>query len=306
MIVERKSGSLVVITAESCAMGHRAGDDVLSFGELLVLGDEPLRARHRGSPFPSRACPRLSLMRAASSLPARRRASRRPCARSPAFRLGLAPRAPAPSLALARSASTFAASRARSPSRCACSLRFARRRSAPRCVAARACFCPARAASLRPSCACSASFVAWTTCSSACALGFAARRARPPDARPSSVSGCGVRRSVQSRLPQVATGATGAMRAPVQRCGATGAIDRSAAAPAVPALAARCGSSRAPPAAGCSAVTGVVNAGGGGGRAATARGRNGSTRPGRFGVTPGESRRTMCGVIITTSSVAFF
>ena len=33
---------------------------------------------------------------------------------------------------------------------------------------------------------------------------------------------------------------------------------------------------------------------------------NGSTNPGRFGVTPGESRRTMYGVIITTSSVLFF
>ena len=34
--------------------------------------------------------------------------------------------------------------------------------------------------------------------------------------------------------------------------------------------------------------------------------RNGSERPGRFGVTPGESRCMMCGVIITTSSVVFF
>src|SRR3954471_13904382 len=33
---------------------------------------------------------------------------------------------------------------------------------------------------------------------------------------------------------------------------------------------------------------------------------NGSTSPGRFGVTPGESRRRMCGVIMTTSSVLFF
>jgi hypothetical protein len=35
-------------------------------------------------------------------------------------------------------------------------------------------------------------------------------------------------------------------------------------------------------------------------------GMNGSSNPGRVGVTPGESRRRMCGVIMTTSSVLFF
>ena len=47
-------------------------------------------------------------------------------------------------------------------------------------------------------------------------------------------------------------------------------------------------------------------AGGGIGIVRVGAGRNGSTSPGRLGVTPGESRRRMYGVIITTSSVVFF
>ena len=50
----------------------------------------------------------------------------------------------------------------------------------------------------------------------------------------------------------------------------------------------------------------LENAGAGIGIVRVGASRNGSTRAGRFGVTPGESRRTMCGVIITTSSVLFF